>query len=657
MSAANTIAFNDQPLKDDLHGSLQGSVLCAQTNILPSRASKLPEDVHVRLVAQRATLVMFKPLAGEVLPYVELQVIAADGALLYSAPMDPPSALPAVADGGVTSAGKQIVYGDNFWTYRLPWSCILPGIRFLFGSGFRSGYYHDVSVGAPGELMLHVIDVGMLTEPQDMFTSTFDADLQRQLFQQLPCSQLVVNRYEPVHWKEIMMPDGTLYKERSTKGEAASAHTGDIRQRIGKELVLLGINNANVGIHSSPGIGEGGLSKHHVASQIAVHSSVGLYTEGRVVHGSSGGGSIVTAKGCKGDDFYQYVVRALSLDGATASFKNSVHRPAGSPNSTWGWDSDKNVFLPNFAKKETGEVRSMDNECQAPFHGHRFGIDTLAGGWELYPAANAYPLLTPYTLDKVQSAIQGKVVYDEASKTGYSVWNEKTRSMEPWAEFTSLHGSQAPVEESTLRALLMEHRVVEVSIWNSHWAKYVYVPAASAENKGRGLHIVHEAMYGSELHINGEVVKLVEGNVLNYESNGSKWVQVDDFSFNFARKPMWIGTAVTTILGYYDPDAILPAWLYSPLHADYCNVFRWDRGVELKRAKCRIEVRAADGDMWGYVLSSKRLDAGVMNRVHVNIPRSIKPVTAELFVDGRRTVLLDLTKPTGKSRASFHGRK
>lgn len=653
MSAADTIVFNDQPLKNDLHGSLQGSVLCAQTSILPSRASALPDDVQPRLVAQRDTLVMFKPLGSETLPFVTLQVVAADGALLYSAPMDPPSALPPAPDN-VTSGGKKIIYGDPFWSYRLPWACIVPGIRLLFGSALRSGYYHDVNVGAPGELVLHTIDVGMLTAPQAVFNPTFTADIQRQLFQQWPCSRLVVNRYEPVHLTEVMLPDGTLYTERSTSAEPADDTHGDMRNQVGRDLVAQGINNANLGIHSSPGAGDSKLSKHSAVAQIAAHSSVGMYNEGRVVHDRSASGGLICTKDCKGSPFSGLVSMAMGLRNSN-SFKASVHRPAGSINSTWGWDSERNVFLPNFDPAENNEVRNYAGECQEPFHGHRFGIDPLAGGFALNPTTNRYAMWTPYMLNQLQGFLESKVVFDKASNTGYSRWNEKTRSMEPWAEFKCVYPPRYTLDEPALRDWLAQHRLLEVSMWNQHFTKDVHVPAASAENKGRGVRFVHQASFDGYVHINDEVVKIVDGDVLNFESNGSTWKRVDDFSFNVAREPETLGVPVSTIVGYYDPQGSLRDYFYSALHGGYGNVFKPDRPVETKLAKCWVEVRNAKGQTRGYVLRSERGEAKVMNRVHINVPQSFGATTVTLYRDGKAVLTRNLAKPAGGSGVTING--
>jgi len=653
MSAANTIVFNDQPLKDDLNGSLQGSVLCAQSTIVPSRASALPDDVQPRLVAQRDTLVMFKPLGSETLPFVTLQVVAADGALLYSAPMDPPSAMPQAPDN-VTSGGKKIIYGEPFWSYRLPWACIVPGIRLLFGSAFRSGYYHDVDVGASSELVLHTIDVGMLTPPQDVFNPTFTADIQRQFFQQWPLSRLVVNRYEPVHMKEVMLSDGTLYTERSTANETADAYHGDMRNQIGKDLVAEGINHANLGIHSSPGSGSGGLTQHFVAAQVAAHSSVGMYTEGRVVHGGGTSGGLVCSSDCKGSPFSGLVGMAMGVRN-TNTFNTSVHRPAGSINSTWGWDSEKNVFLPNFDPAETNEVRNYDGECQEPFHGHRFGIDPWAGGFALNPTVNRYAMWTPNVLNQLQGLFENKVVFDKASKSGYSRWNENTRSMEPWAEFKLVNPTEVKLDEPGMRDLIAKYRLLEVSMWNQYYTRDAWMPAASAENKGRGVRFVHQATFEASLHINGEVLTLADGVVLNFESNGSKWQPVDDFSFNVAREPETLGVPVTTIVGLYDPQGKLRDYFYSALHGGYGNVFKPDRAMQTKIAKCWVEVSNAKGQTRGYVLRSVRAASKVMNRVHINVPQSFGATSVTLYRDGKAVLTQALAKPAGGSGVTIHG--
>lgn len=74
--------------------------------------------------------------------------------------------------------------------------------------------------------------------------------------------------------------------------EMVGWHSGTMRQRIGKELVSHGIDNANYGLNSTAGLGEN--SHPYVVAQLAAHNSRGNYANGIQVHGGSGGGGIVT---------------------------------------------------------------------------------------------------------------------------------------------------------------------------------------------------------------------------------------------------------------------------------------------------------------------------------------------------------------------------
>ena len=74
--------FNQQSLRDDLDGALNASILFAQTSILPSRASKLRDDIHPHLVAWRDALMLLKPVdhsTFDVKAGVNVRVLNDDG--------------------------------------------------------------------------------------------------------------------------------------------------------------------------------------------------------------------------------------------------------------------------------------------------------------------------------------------------------------------------------------------------------------------------------------------------------------------------------------------------------------------------------------------------------------------------------------------------
>ena len=87
---------------------------------------------------------------------------------------------------------------------------------------------------------------------------------------------MVVSEYEPVHLLEVMLPDGTLLTDHDPS--EGGWHGGTMRQRIGKELFSIGINNANYGINSTAGVGEG--EHPYFAAQLTAHNTRGVYSNG-----------------------------------------------------------------------------------------------------------------------------------------------------------------------------------------------------------------------------------------------------------------------------------------------------------------------------------------------------------------------------------------
>ncbi|EFJ9488297.1 peptidase M66, partial [Escherichia coli] len=210
--------------------------------------------------------------------------------------------------------------------------------------GNLSGRLNDIKIGAPGELLLHTIDIGMLTTPRDRFDFAKDKEAHREYFQTIPVSRMIVNNYAPLHLKEVMLPTGELLTDMDPGN--GGWHSGTMRQRIGKELVSHGIDNANYGLNSTAGLGEN--SHPYVVAQLAAHNSRGNYANGIQVHGGSGGGGIVTLDSTLGNEFSHEVGHNYGLGHYVDGFKGSVHRSAENNNSTWGWDGDKKRFIPNF---------------------------------------------------------------------------------------------------------------------------------------------------------------------------------------------------------------------------------------------------------------------------------------------------------------------
>ncbi len=522
---------------------------------------------------------------------------------------------------------NRIYYAQHTWSTELPAHWIVPGLNLMIKQGNQSGRLNDLKIGAPGELLLHTIDIGMLTPPRGRFNFAKDKEAQREYFQTIPASRMIVNNYAPLHLKEVMLPTGTLLTDVDP-GEGGW-HNGTMRQHIGKELISLGIDNANYGINSTAGSGED--SHPYVAAQVAAHTSRGNYSNGVKVHGGSGGGGIVTLDSTLGNEFSHEVGHNFGLGHYMDGFRGSVHRSADQINSTWGWDSDKNRFMPNFYPSQTNQKSCLNEQCQEPFDGHKFGFDAMAGG-SPFSDANRFTMYTPNSSAIIQRFFENKAVFDSRSSTGFSKWNADSQKMEPYEHTIDrseqITASVSDLSESKMAELMAEYAVVKVHMRDGNWTRDIHVPAASAENKGRILTLNHEAGYNSHLFINGGEKITSRGYKKSFISDGQTWKESDELDTREARKPDQFGVPVTTLVGYYDPKGTLSSYIYPAMHGAYGFTYS-DDSQNLSGNDCQLQVDTKEGPL-RFKLANHRVNSSVMNKFHINVPTESQPTQAIL---------------------------
>ena len=546
-----------------------------------------------------------------------------------------------------------IRYANDTWSGLLPADWIVPGLNLQIRQGNLSGTLTNLKVGAPTELLIHTIDVGMLTPPRDQFHFAGDPAAHREYFQTVPTSRLIVSQYAPLSLPEVMLPDGTLLTDYDpSKGDW---HNGTMRQNIGKELISLGIDNANYGINSTAGEGEG--SHPYVVAQLAAHNSVGKYAAGIVVHGGSGGGGIVTLDDSLHNEFSHEVGHNYGLGHYVGGFLGSVHRSADQINSTWGWDADRNRFIPNFSPVRSGKDTCLEDQCQSPFDGRSFGLDAMAGG---APQSSfiRFTLYTPNTAATIQRFLESKAVFDANSPTGFSKWNDAKGMMEPFHHKIDF-GSQitAPVSDlgkEKMASLLAEYDRVNVAMADGNWTKNIHVPAASVANRGRTVAIDHGASYGSTLFLNGDKIAVASGFKKSYVSDGKRWKQGAGADLSVERKPQAFGVPVTTLVGYYDPEGELKSSIYPALHGAYGFTYSDDRS-QSSDLDCHLLVETGNGQL-RFRLASHRLGVKVMNKFHVNIPESSQPKSVAVVCRGKILDSKPIAPVTEKLSHTVNGR-
>lgn len=544
-------------------------------------------------------------------------------------------------------------YAEHTWSTNLPARFIKPGLTLTFKQGSASGKLAGLAVGAPTELLIHTIDIGMLVTPRGQFAFAKDPGAHREYFQTVPVSRMIVGNYEPLTLDRVMLPDGVLLTDVDpSKG---GWHEGTIRQVIGKELVSIGIDNANYGINSTAGRGED--THPYYAAQLAAHNNRGKYSNGIQVHGGSGGGGIVTLDNSLGNEFSHEVGHNYGLGHYVDGFRGSVHRSADNINSTWGWDAGKNRFIPNFYPTRGGGKACLDKQCQEPFNGqHQFGMDPMAGG-SPFSGFNRFTMYTPNSAAIIQEFLESKVVFDASSPTGFRKWNRESERMEPWRNTMKTtietNASVRDLGKGRLDALLANSDIVRIGMSDGAWTKEIHIPAASAANSGRAIAIRHGAGYSSVLFINGEQVNVSRGFDKTYISDGAKWVEKAFEPQVVERKPQAFGVPVVTLIGYYDPQGELPGTIYPALRGSYGYCYAPD-GDAIRKTDCYLEVKTGKGNL-RYRLAPARLRNDVMNKFHINVPASVNPSDVAIVREGKLLDRKPIARATAKPAFTVNG--
>lgn len=123
-------------------------------------------------------------------------------------------------------------------------------------------------------------------------------------------------------------------------------------------------------------------------------------------------------------------------------------------------------------------------------------------------------------------------------------------------------------------------------------------------------------------------------------------------------RPEERGVPVMTVVGLYDPDGELPAFIYPALYGNYGNVFSANEilmtSPDLNQT-CRIRFAAADGSRETFPLADTRFDPDVSNKFHINLAQAASIQRAELYCrapDGTDQLLAsrDFDPPQGQLR-------
>ncbi|WP_298450749.1 M66 family metalloprotease [uncultured Marinobacter sp.] len=416
-----------EPRNDLSGGELEGEVQFVQSHsVAPAKnferntTDETKSKYMPRLTALRDTLLLFVPKNG-IEPVTMHAKVSVNGEPLMTLPMAHPNDLP---KSDVTGA-QPIQYSKQAWSVNLPWDTVRNGLSLEFvadkgADGRVSGYLPttDIDIGEASRIVFQSIRLGMLTEPGQSdghYTLRDPVLAATDYFQTLPVSKLVMGSYADAVLNRVIIRSGTIY-DKDIDGSsqvAGDVYSGDMRENVGKSQVSVGINMANFGYTSN----NMNQQHPHVFKQITNHHAWGMYTNGRVDHGLSGGNGIGTLYHSWGNEASHEWGHAYGLghypgQGLTDDGRWAVHHA----DSGWGYIAHRNRMRANlFGLNDEGA--------------YNYKRDAMSGGSDGGPFS-VYTHYTGYTARIIQNDLARPPIPDASYPNGYKKWNTNTGQYE-----------------------------------------------------------------------------------------------------------------------------------------------------------------------------------------------------------------------------------
>jgi len=435
-----TAASTARGLRNDLSGALVGEVQFVQSHAAApagNDARELP-----RPVALREALVLLltdgKPAGADPVKDKMLVTARRNGVVLGTQRMRPPVLLPR-SDNGAMDGRGDVGYSKRAWSSVLPYEWMRPGLELEFSFVAASGdsssgklAANSIEFGAPTELVVQNIRLGMLTPPNAK-TGYLMQQPERagtDYFQTLPISRLTVAQYQDVQLDRVIVSTGggAIYTTSNPSPQNGGVYDGDMREDVAKVQVAQGINLANYGLVDSL-INE---TSPETFSQRVVHHARGLYANGVVDHGLSGGNGMITLYNSIGNEFSHEMGHSYGLGhypGLSADAKNPVHHA----DSGWGYIGWRQRLRGNLKWNSAFDPRGTDNSGSSYYSGNfdgvfNYGADAMSGG-STQSAFSQYTHHTGYSARRIQSYLStarsggARAIPDPTYPSGWRAWD------------------------------------------------------------------------------------------------------------------------------------------------------------------------------------------------------------------------------------------
>ncbi|WP_369308266.1 M66 family metalloprotease [Providencia rettgeri] len=529
---------------------------------------------------------------------------------------------------------NNLEYMEETWSTSISKEYIQPNLKLEFIHNDKTGTLSDITIGAPTKLTLHLLDIGVFTPPRDNFDFMDTAELNRQFYQNIPVSTLQVNRYDPTYVDSVVFGDGTILQ--NVIPENGGWHERSIAN-ITRQIYGEGIHMATSGINSSPDNGPTFVP----TPQMVIYNAIGRYQNGLVVHGGTGSyvGGLASVEDSVGNEFSHELGHNFDLiDFYGGGRELGIHRRSHERNSTWGWDADNNMFLPNFDRSG------------------RASRDAMNGGSPNDNDNNAYTLYTPNTLAAIQKRLEKLYTFAPEASTGYQKWDPATQRMENthlalphFLQFNVPVTNGKDISQCDLYKMLEKYDSLKIQLGNGYHSPNIYLPRAEPRNEGNTITIKTFAEWSSHIVLNGIQEEIKQNETITYVSDGKTWNKTEDVGFY--RPPIKQDVPVITVLGYYDPENQILVTdpskqksnhIQDILYGSSGMVYKANDGLDA--CSSYIEFDLEDGTTRQYKLYGTNFNKSRMNRFHINIERELNPTKVKIFINGELKDSVDIER-------------
>jgi hypothetical protein len=409
----------------------------AQTHVLPEGGFswKLANDsATLQLIGNRSALALVAIAQTD----VQQPVLEAwrNGALIGTLALNAPAALPPTEANGRP-------YATDRWSATLPAAWMVPGTSFrVSAANYAPSTTHTQAFGTNADIALRVLPF-YLFGANDTNTTPFSATkvpdtvTQQEIFAKWPVASLnaVNHPIGRVSWSSVVIPPRT---DSTNVAQPAYTVTAMSQQKDGYAVMGALLSLAQ-GLRSANG--EDATNNQYYVPILPVDP-----VSGHAVGLGGGLGAVGGGVGV-GDQAYTGVFiheqgHAFGLPHAGEAYNVGAYPYAGGSlaGSAWGYDPNHNQFLDirvpttasHYPNCTSGHVTDSAGRCikQDPMQG---GAGDQAPGYK-------FATFSDYNTGKMQGWLQGRVLVDAASPTGYSKWDANAQARVAYTPTTTSNG-------------------------------------------------------------------------------------------------------------------------------------------------------------------------------------------------------------------------